>query len=137
VITAVDTSVLIDILVGDRRHGPSSGAALAQARRGGAVIACEAVWAEVGAGFKAADAAPAALSNLGIGFRPLDAAASTHAGRAWRAYRAAGGQRTRVLADFLIGAHAAALADQLLTRDRGFFRTYFSDVRIVTPGGGT
>jgi predicted nucleic acid-binding protein len=137
VITAVDTSVLIDILAGDRRHGPPSGAALAQARQGGAVIACEAVWAEVGAGFESGDAVPAALHNLGIDFLPLDAAASLLAGRAWRAYRAAGGQRTRILADFLIGAHAASLADQLLTRDRGFFRSYFGDVRIVTPEGGS
>lgn len=132
-ITAVDTSVLIDILAGDRRHGPSSGAALAAARQGGAVIACEAVWAEVAAGFDAGDAARAALHSLGIDFRPLGADASLIAGRAWRAYRAAGGQRTRILADFLIGAHATVLADRLLTRDRGFFRTYFGEMRILTP----
>ena len=48
-------------------------------------------------------------------------------------YRKRGGKRTRVFADFLIGAHAGASAQRLLTRDRGFFRTYFADVEVLDP----
>jgi hypothetical protein len=35
----------------------------------------------------------------------------------------------------LIGAHAQSQADILLTRDRGFFQRYFSDLRVVDPSG--
>ncbi|MGH2467728.1 MAG: hypothetical protein ACRDGL_08360, partial [Candidatus Limnocylindrales bacterium] len=61
----------------------------------------------------------------------------------WRAYRASGGARSRLVGDFLVGAHAQVLADRLLTRDRGFYRTYFRDLTILEPspaaprGGGS
>jgi predicted nucleic acid-binding protein len=60
-------------------------------------------------------------------------AISLAVGQAWRAYRQAGGTRERVVADFLIGAHALARADRLLTRDRGFCRSYFAELAIIDP----
>lgn len=73
------------------------------------------------------------LDRLTIGFSAMRLAEALDAGRAWRAYRARGGSRERVIADFLIGAHARARADRLLTRDRGFFRAYFEGLLVVDP----
>ena len=55
------------------------------------------------------------------------------AGSAFGDYRRAGGARGRVIADFLIGAHASARADRLLTRDRGYYRRYFDGLEIIDP----
>ena len=64
----------------------------------------------------------------------LGADAAVEAGRRWKAFRARGGpRRDRVIADFLVGAHALLAADVLLTRDRGFYRSAFSGLRVMEP----
>ena len=132
-ITAVDTSVLLDVLGPDPVFGPRSAQALRDAIAHGSLIACEVVWAEVGGRFAQAAEATDVLERLTVGYSAVDRTQALEAGRAWQAYRARGGARERVVADFLIGAHAGARADRLLTRDRGFFRTYFEDLTVVDP----
>jgi len=135
VITAVDTSVLLDVFGADPSFGRGSREALRACLAEGAVIACEVVWAEVTAGFPSSAAAEAALALAHIDFSPLDAGSAGEAGAAFGDYRRTGGARTRVVADFLIGAHARARADRLLTRDRGYYRRFFRGLTIVDPSG--
>jgi predicted nucleic acid-binding protein len=133
VITAVDTNVLLDVLGADATFGPRSAEALRRCIAEGGVLACEVVWAETGASFEDASTAESAFSRLRVDYSPLDCATSLTAGRAWRSYRKAGGARERVIADFLIGAHASHRADRLLSRDRGFYRRYFDELRVLDP----
>lgn len=77
-----------------------------------------------------------ALDRLAIEFEPMTREAAEVAGAAWRRYRSAGGSRGRVVADFLIAAHALAVADRLLTRDRGFYRSHFRKLSILDPSTG-
>jgi predicted nucleic acid-binding protein len=133
VITAVDTSVLLDVLGPDPVFGARSAQALRDAIAQGSLIACEVVWAEVGGRFAQTGEATRVLERLTVAYSAMHVAEALQAGHAWQAYRARGGTRERVIADFLIGAHASARADRLLTRDRGFFRTYFEDLIVVDP----
>lgn len=133
-ITAVDTSVLLDVFTNDAQFAQHSLVALRACLAAGPIIACDVVWAEVVAAFVDSGVAGEALAAIPVTCEPLTRQAAERAGVAWREYRRHGGLRGRVIADFLIGAHALEQADRLLTRDRGFHRIAFSGLVIVDPG---
>ncbi len=132
-ITAIDTAILFDVVVVGAPFGRRSLAALREATLRGRIVACEVVWAEFSAAYPSSATAAEALASFELDFDQMRPEAALDAGAAWRRYRATGGPRSRVIADFLIGAHARTQADRLLTRDRGFYRTYFADLAIVDP----
>jgi predicted nucleic acid-binding protein len=97
-------------------------------------LACDVVWAEVRAHFNDDQTFEETMSQLGVGFAPISREAARLAGSLWRKNHAR--RRTprfRVVADFLIGAHALLEADILLTRDRGFYGATFTRLRINDP----
>jgi len=81
VITAVDTSVLLDMLSGDVEHGPRSAAALRQASAEGALVASPVVWAETIGAYEDPRAVTARLDRLGLELIPDDRQVAVAAGR--------------------------------------------------------
>jgi hypothetical protein len=135
-ITAIDSSILLDVLKPDPRFGPQSASAIKVCRSEGELIACDVVWAELASALPSREFAQKTMARLAITFSPLRAESAFAAGDLWRAYRASGGGRDRNVPDFLIGAHALGQADRLLTRDRGFYRKYFRKLTILDPTAG-
>lgn len=133
-LTAIDTNILSDVFRRDPQHYEQSAATLRLALDQGAVIACEVVWAEISAAFASSTDAENAMNQLRIDYGALDLPSCLGCGDAWRRYRKAGGSRSRLIADFMIASHAIQAADRLLTRDRGFYRTYFPDLVLMDPG---
>jgi len=133
VITAVDTSVLIDVFGADPKFGDASANMLRQCLNEGAIVTCDVVWSETRAAFPSDTGFSEAMRVLGIEFSALSVAAANLAGANWKKYRAGGGRRERVIADFMIGAHAATQCDRLLTRDRGYYRKFFSGLAVLEP----
>lgn len=132
-ITAVDTSVLLDIFADDPSFRDRSLAAIRRTLGEGTLVACDIVWSEVVAAFPDVRSALDALRAIPVDYAPVDVAAASRAGLAWSTYRRRGGTTDRVVADFLVGAHAVEQADRLLTRDRGFQRAAFEGLTIVDP----
>ncbi len=132
-ITAIDTNILLDLLAPNPEFVEGSVAALEDAAKAGSLIVCDFVYAELSIHFASQGECDEFLREAEIRVEPLTREALLAAGRAWRAYRKQGGQRTRILADFLIGAHAQAQAGRLLSRDRGFYRKLFPALALLDP----
>jgi predicted nucleic acid-binding protein len=152
-ITAVDTNVLLDVLIPDAPHGDESERALAEALRAGAVVISDPVYAELAVHFPEQERLDRFLADTGLRPEPSKAGALYQAGRAWSEYLrrrpalacpqcgakqeprcdkcgASVQPRQHVVADFIIGGHALVQADQLLTRDRGYYATYFPELTL-------
>jgi len=132
-ITAIDTNILLDILVPNEALYEASAAALQECATAGSLVICDLVYAELCIHFAAQRECDAFLETNELRVEPLTREAHFAASRAWRTYRQQGGKRTLILADFLIGAHAQKQATRLLSRDRGFYKNLFPSLTLYDP----
>lgn len=131
--TFVDTNVLIDILQPGSEHHDWSRNALNRAKQDGPVIVSDAVYSEFTVTMESVETANAALRGLDLSRCNYSDSVLFSAGKAYAAYRRNRGQKLNVLPDFFIGALADDEDAPLVTRDPGKVRTYFPDVRLITP----
>jgi len=132
-ITVVDTNILLDILVPNQQFWDTSVQALEDAANAGSLVICDLVYAELCIHFSTQRECDHFLEDSEIRVEHLSKEAHFLASRTWRTYRQQGGSRVRILADFLIGAHAQTSAVQLLSRDRGFYRKLFPALQVLDP----
>jgi predicted nucleic acid-binding protein len=155
-ITAIDTNILLDILIPDEAHSLSSKRLLDRCLGKGQLVIGEVVYAELSSQFPSERELRNFLLDTGIRLIHSSREVLYLAGERWRTY-ARKRERTiqcphcserisiicpqcdqivalreRILGDFIIGAHAFLNAELLLTRDRGFYHTYFKELRIET-----
>jgi hypothetical protein len=156
-ITAVDTNVILDILVPGEPFAESSKALLERHLAAGQLILCEVVVAELAARFPSETELKAFLTETGMRLVHSGEKSLYVAGTRWAAYTTKEGtsgpfcagcgevlkvacpncgkaftRRLHVLADFLIGAHALTHAECIISRDLGVYKTYFSDLKVVS-----
>jgi len=137
-VTALDTNVLIDLLAGGADVRDRALRLLSRAIGRGPLVISPIVHAALGAH-------PAATTEdrdrfLGelriatdwmLGEATWRYAAAKFGEYARRRRRSAGGTPRRLIADFVIGAHAAK-AGHLVTRDEDFYRRTFPEVALIT-----
>ena len=156
-ITAVDTNILLDILIPDEPHAEASKRLLDKHLASGKLILCEIVFAELAAHFPSEQELKLFLAETGMRLVPSNEKSLHVAGLRWTKYarkgkrnqfscsacgksftascphcKASVTRRQIVLSDFLIGAHALTQADCLLSRDLGIYKNNFSDLEVVS-----
>lgn len=155
--SAVDTNVLLDLLAGDADRVAAARTALAGALSVGSLAVCPVVYAELAANFPDREELIRFTRVFQIQVDDFSIDTLDLAAAAWRRYaqaRRKGVQcprcgrstevtcstcgaslswRQHILADFLVGGHAAAQADRLLTRDLHYYRRYFPTLTVIAP----
>ena len=146
---SVDTNILLDILLPDPKYKDTSYDLLTKYMKSGQLIICEIVYAELAVHFTDYTLLEKFLSDVDIRLIPLCRRAMHISAKAWREYiknrssklqcRKCGKEqicrcmecgsvitsRQHVLPDFLIAGHALHESGMLLTRDRGYYKSYF------------
>jgi predicted nucleic acid-binding protein len=130
--TVVDSSVLLDVLTEDPRWLEWSEQAMAEALGAGPLVVNVVVLAEIAPRFsRFEDLEASVVATLTV--EEIPSTAAFLAGHAHASYRRAGGERSPVLPDFLIGAHAAVTGRPLLTRDPRRVATYLPGAQLIAP----
>jgi len=132
-LTAVDSSVLLDVLINSPRHADSSEETLRRAAGEGALTICECVLAEIRPAFSTSNEVDGFLGDWQLRFVPSSRESALLAGELFAAYVRRIRKKRGIISDFLIGAHAKFHADRLLARDRGYLREYFSSLKPLIP----
>jgi hypothetical protein len=155
-ITAVDTNIILDVLIPDDPFGESSKGLLDRHLSEGKLILCEVVFAELATHFPFEADLKEFLTETGMRLVCSNEKSLYIAGNRWKEHSkksnknqfpcsacgsvfaatcpkcgAAATRRFHVLADFLVGAHALVHADCMLSRDLGVYKTYFKDLKVV------
>ena len=132
----LDSNIIIELLNDDGSKlqvGPAVAETISDRRAQSETLFCDlVVVAEVAAGLSRPAALAANLDAMSITVVDLDTAAALRAAEAYCEYRRRGGERSTILPDFLIAAHAATLGASLMTRDRRL-GSYFPGLTLITP----
>ena len=130
--TLVDTNVLLNLVTNDSTWGDWAVEQLETASLAGPLLINDVVYAELAVRYERIEELDAFIDDAGLVVAPIPRAALFLAGKVFTRYRRAGGSRTGVLPDFIVGAHAAVQQLPLLTRDVGRYRSYFPTVALIT-----
>jgi predicted nucleic acid-binding protein len=132
-IVLVDSCVITDLAIPESQWYQWSAETLEQLDKHHSLAINPIIYAECSVGYERIEEVESLFEHLGFAIKPIPKEALFLAGKAFLQYKQRKGEKSNVLPDFFIGAHATVSKYQLVTRDRGRFGSYFPDVPLIMP----
>lgn len=135
-VTAIDASILLDITKPDPDYADLSLEALKTVAEQGPLIISDVALSEVAVDFSKKELLLTQLQKTSIQLESSNEETAWKASRYFQNYlehTKEKNNRKKIVPDFFIAAHASTFADQLLTRDQDFQKSYFSELSPLYP----
>ena len=129
----VDSNVILDLFLSDPNWADWSENTLATYGDKDILYINQVVYTEVSIGFESIEELEKAMHIAAFQMLEIPKEALFLAGKAFLNYRRNKGIKSSPLPDFYIGAQAAVMDLDLITRDESRYRTYFPTVNLITP----
>ncbi len=129
----VDSNVILDLFLNDQNWADWSESILSEYSLTHQLCINAIIYSEISVGFKQIEELESALAIGRFKFLQLPKEALFLAGKAFLKYKVRKSTKSSTLPDFFIGAHAAVLEADLITRDVSRFRSYFPTVNLIMP----
>jgi len=129
----VDSNIILDVFLNDSKWADWSESKLEEYSVQTSLYINSIIYSEISIGFELIEDLESAISMAGFQLLEIPKEALFLAGKAYVKYKRRKGVKRTPLPDFFIGAQAAVLDLELLTRDVSRYQSYFPTVKLITP----
>ena len=129
----VDSNVILDLFLDDPNWADWSETTLKKCGDQNALFVNIVIYTEVSIGFERIEELETAMQIASFQMLEIPKEALFLAGKAFMQYKKNQGLKSSPLPDFYIGAQAAVMDLDLITRDISRYRTYFPTVNLINP----
>jgi predicted nucleic acid-binding protein len=129
----VDSNVVLDIFLDDPNWAEWAESTLAKYSDTATLCINPIIYSEVSIAFERIEELESAINRGGFQILEIPKEALFLAGKAYLKYKRRKGIKKSPLPDFYIGAQAAVLNLDLITRDISRYLTYFPTVKLISP----
>ena len=129
----VDSNIILDVFLNDSKWADWSESKLEEYSYHASLYINSIIYSEISTGFKLIEDLETAISKAGFQMLEIPKEALFLAGKAFLTYKRRKGAKRTLLPDFFIGAQAAVLNLDLLTRDVSRYHSYFPTVKLIAP----
>ena len=129
----VDSNIVLDLFLNDPKWADWSESKLDEYDQFGVLYINSIVYSEISIGFERIEDLESAIAKAAFQMLEIPKEALFLAGKAYLKYKKRKGAKRTPLPDFYIGAQAAVLNLDLITRDVSRYQKYFPTVKLITP----
>lgn len=129
----IDSCVLLDLFTNDVRWADWSEKILGHYSQTNTLYINSIIYTGVSIGFNRIEEVESAIGQVGVKVLEIPREALFLAGKIFLNYRKHKGTKNSTLPDFFIGAHATVSSFDLITRDTAKFKTYYPNLKLISP----